>query len=234
MVGLLPREEEAEANFSMHAHSHATVYCLPNNMVMKDLGERYPEIVAGIAVFARRQQHARVRLQWQDLGSSVVWLRNEEMKRLLLSISKVGMGFAMQKKKMDGVLANMRDARDRAALKDRELGAECRPGVGGQVSRVLPEVPDRDMVVLSRYFEWWMYATEGLEALQAQIETRSALAGYSPDLSSLQIKLCEIERLQKQKTEVTADPVLRRLEEEEEEARILDIRSEDVANPFGL
>ena len=27
---------------------------------------------------------------------SVVWLRNREMKRLLLSISKVGMGFAMQ------------------------------------------------------------------------------------------------------------------------------------------
>ena len=45
----------------------------------------------GLHLSIYRQQHARIRLQWQDMGSSVVWLRNAEMKRLLLSISKVGM-----------------------------------------------------------------------------------------------------------------------------------------------
>ena len=125
-----------------------------------------------MAVFARRQQHARIRLQWQDLGSSVVWLRNEEMRRLLFSISKVGMGFAMQHKKMDNAMQKIRDARDRAALKDRELNAVCRPSVGGQVERVMPDIHDRDFIVFRRYFDWWVEATEGLEALQEEIELR--------------------------------------------------------------
>ena len=136
MVLLLPREEAAEASFSMHAHSHATVFSLASS-AMRDMAALFPALSARIAVFARRQQHARIRLQWQDMGSSVVWLRNQEMQRLLLSISKVGMGFAMQKKKMDRALQTMRDARNRAALEARELGASCRPGEGGQVERVL-------------------------------------------------------------------------------------------------
>lgn len=141
MVALLPRSEQPEANFSMHAHSHVTVYALPNAAALRDLTARFPEVVTDVAVFARRQQHARLRLQWQDVGSSIVWLRNEEMKRLLFSISKVGMAFAMQRKKMDNVLKTLRDAKTRAALEQHELNAECRPGVGGQVEGVMRAVP---------------------------------------------------------------------------------------------
>jgi hypothetical protein len=230
MVSILPRDEEAMSNVSIHAHSHATVYSLPNSTVLRDMAERFPGIVARMAIFARRQQHARIRLQWQDFGSSAVWLRNREMKRLLLSISKVGMGFAMQKKKMDNVLANMRDARDKAALEARELSAACRPGVGGQVARLMPEISDRDMVVLHRYFDWWIDATHGLAALQEEMETRHALASYAPKLSRLQVQMLEVERLRlRAAMDASDDPVVQRIQEEEEEARILDIRSDDVA-----
>ena len=230
MVSILPRDEEAMSNVSIHAHSHATVYSLPNSTVLRDMAERFPSQVARMAIFARRQQHARIRLQWQDFGSSVVWLRNREMKRLLLSISKVGMGFAMQKKKMDNVLANMRDARDKAALEARELSAACRPGVGGQVARVMPEISDRDMVVLHRYFDWWIDASDGVAALQEEMETRHARASYAPKLSRLQVQMLEVERLRSRAAmDASHDPVMQRIREQEEEAQILDIRSDDVA-----
>lgn len=69
MVSLLPRDEEAMSSVSIHAHSHATVYSLPNSAVLRNLAEHFPGVVAQMAVFARRQQHARIRLQWQDMGS---------------------------------------------------------------------------------------------------------------------------------------------------------------------
>ena len=54
MVSLLPRQAEPEANFSMHAHTHATVYSLPNIAVLRHLALQFPDFVARIAVFARR------------------------------------------------------------------------------------------------------------------------------------------------------------------------------------
>ena len=184
-----------------------------------------------MAVFARRQQHARIRLQWQDLGSSVVWLRNEEMRRLLFSISKVGMGFAMQHKKMDNAMQKIRDARDRAALKDRELNAVCRPSVGGQVERVMPDIHDRDFIVFRRYFDWWVEATEGLEALQEEIELRSALAAYPSEMSNLQVQLHELDRHRRRQAaeESELDSSLKTLLDEEEETHVLDVRPSDVA-----
>ena len=232
MVEMLPRQDvDVEANFSMHAHTHATVYSLPNRVVLREMTARFPEAAAAMAMFARRQQHARIRLQWQDMGSSVVWLRNQEMRRLLFSISKVGMGFAMQYKKMDSVLATMRDARDRAALRERELNAQCRPGVGGQVERVMPEISDRDYILFRRYFDWWAEATEGLEALQDDIEMRAALAAYPAELSSLQVQLQELDRYRRKKAaeDGALDESLRDLLEEENEIKMLDVRPEDVA-----
>jgi hypothetical protein len=44
MVTLLPREEEPEANFSMHAHSHATVYSLDLSVV-RDMCVRFPQVL---------------------------------------------------------------------------------------------------------------------------------------------------------------------------------------------
>ena len=232
MVELLPRQDaDIEANFSMHAHTHATLYSLPNRSVLREMTARFPEVAAAMAIFARRQQHARIRLQWQDLGSSVVWLRNEEMRRLLFSISKVGMGFAMQYKKMDSVLASMRDARDRAALRERELNAQCRPGVGGQVERVAPDISDRHYILLRRYFDWWAEATEGLEALQDMLEMRSALAAYPAHLSNMQLQLQELDRHRRKKAaeDGALDESLRDLLEEENEIKMLDVRPEDVA-----
>ena len=190
-------------------------------------------MIANVAVFARRQQHARVRLQWQDMGSSVVWLRNREMQRLLLSISKVGMGFALQKKKMDVVLKNMRDARNRSALQHRELNAACRPAQGGQVVRVMPEIPDRDLVVLRRYMDWWAEAAgEGLDALQdAQQREKAFAQGVAKGLSRLQIQMLEQDRLRGKEWEEEqgADPSFRRLREEEIETCVLDVRADDLA-----
>jgi hypothetical protein len=76
MVSLLPRDEEAMSSVSIHAHSHATVYSLPNAAVLRNLAERFPGVVARMAIFARRQQHARIRLQWQDMGSRFRFTRS--------------------------------------------------------------------------------------------------------------------------------------------------------------
>ena len=53
MVLLLPREEAAEASFSMHAHSHATVFALAGSAV-RDMAALFPALTARVAVFARR------------------------------------------------------------------------------------------------------------------------------------------------------------------------------------
>lgn len=70
----------------------------------------------------------------------------------------------------------------------------------------------------------------GLEALQDAIETRQARASYAAKLSKLQVQMLEVERRRARAAEEASDdPVVQRIQEEEEEARILDIRSDDVA-----
>ena len=109
----------------------------------------------------------------------------------------------------------------------RLLGMPCMQ----QVARQKPEISDRNMIVLERYFGWWTDATEGLEELQSAIETRQAKAAYSKTLSTLEIQAREMDRLRaKAAAEATTDPVLRQIQEEEEEARILDVRADDVAH----
>lgn len=70
----------------------------------------------------------------------------------------------------------------------------------------------------------------GLEALQEAIETRHARASYAAKLTKLQVQMLEVERLRARAAEEASDdPVVQRIQEDEEEARVLDIRSEDVA-----
>ena len=74
------------------------------------------------------------------------------------------------------------------------------------------------------------YMYTGLESMYNENETRKALASYAPELTHLQIRSRESERFRKHEEDtVTQDPVLRKMEEEEEEALILDIRADDVA-----
>lgn len=102
--------------------------------------------------------------------------------------------------------------------------------VCGQVERVAPAIPDHDLIVYHRYFAWWKEATGGLEVLRDDIERSQALSSLSNSFTPLQIQIAEQDRLRKKQLdeEEATDEHLRILQEEEEEAYVLDVRAEDV------
>lgn len=102
--------------------------------------------------------------------------------------------------------------------------------VCGQVERVAPAIPDHDLIVYHRYFAWWKEATGGLEILRDGIERQQALSSCSTPFSPLQIQIAEQDRLRKKQLheDEATDEHLRILQEEEEEAHVLDVRAEDV------